>query len=188
MKLIVGLGNPGREYAATRHNIGFMVIDRLARRLGLAVEKKKFKALFGQGQINSEKVLLAKPQTYMNLSGQAVAPLLRWHKLGPADLLVVYDDMDLPPGKLRIRPEGGAGGHKGMESIIMALGTEGFPRLRIGVGKPEVPGFNGASYVLSRLTADDAKTFEESVDTAAEAIHCIVSEGLEKAMNEYNRK
>ncbi|MFX4262858.1 aminoacyl-tRNA hydrolase [Pelotomaculum propionicicum] len=188
MKLIAGLGNPGREYAATRHNIGFMVIDRLARRLGLAVEKKKFKALFGQGQISSEKVLLAKPQTYMNLSGEAVAALLRWHKLGPADLLVVYDDMDLPPGKLRIRAEGGSGGHKGMDSIIRALGTEGFPRLRIGVGKPEVPGFDGADFVLSRLTGEDAKTFEESADTAAEAIHCIVSEGLEKAMNEYNRK
>lgn len=188
MKLIVGLGNPGREYAVTRHNVGFMVIDRLAHKLGLAVEKKKFKALYGQGQIKSEKVLLAKPQTYMNLSGEAVAALLRWHKLGPADLLVVYDDMDLPPGKLRIRMEGGSGGHKGMESIIWLLGTEGFPRLRIGVGKPEVPGFNGAGYVLSRLTAEDAKTFDESVDTAAEAIYCIVSEGLEKAMNEYNRK
>lgn len=188
MKLIAGLGNPGREYAATRHNIGFMVIDRLARKLGVAVEKKKFKALYGQGQIGPEKVLLAKPQTYMNLSGEAVSALLRWHKLGPSDLIVVFDDMDLPPGKLRIRQEGGAGGHKGMESIIWSLGTEAFPRLRIGVGKPENPNFDGAGYVLSRLAEDDVKIFTEAVDLAAEAVQCIVSEGLERAMNEYNRK
>lgn len=188
MKLIAGLGNPGREYAATRHNIGFMVIDRLAHKLGLKVDKKKFKALFGQGQLSSERVLLAKPQTYMNLSGDAVAALLRWHKLGPADLIVVFDDMDLPPGKLRIRPEGGSGGHKGMESIIRSLGTENFPRLRIGVGKPEHPDFDGAHYVLSRLTEEDARTFEDSVELAVGAIHCIVGEGLERAMNEYNRK
>lgn len=188
MKLIAGLGNPGREYAATRHNIGFMVIDRLAHKLGLKVDKKKFQALFGQGQLSSERVLLAKPQTYMNLSGDAVAALLRWHKLGPADLIVVFDDMDLPPGKLRIRPEGGSGGHKGMESIIRSLGTENFPRLRIGVGKPEHPDFDGAHYVLSRLTEEDARTFEDSVKLAVDAIHCIVGEGLERAMNEYNRK
>ncbi|OQA06604.1 MAG: Peptidyl-tRNA hydrolase [Firmicutes bacterium ADurb.Bin373] len=188
MKLIAGLGNPGREYAATRHNIGFMVIDRLAHKLGVAVEKKKFKALFGLGQIGSEKVLLVKPQTYMNLSGEAVSAFLRWHKLGPADLIVVFDDMDLPPGKLRLRREGGSGGHKGMESIIMFLGTEGFARLRIGVGKPAQPGFDGARYVLSRPAGEDVKIFEESVNTAAEAIHCLVSAGVESAMNEYNRK
>ena len=188
MKLIAGLGNPGREYAATRHNIGFMVVDRLAHKLGLAVEKKKFKALYGQGQIGPEKVLLAKPQTYMNLSGEAVSALLRWHKLTPADLIVVFDDMDLPPGKLRIRQEGGAGGHKGMESIIWSLGSEGFTRLRIGVGKPGIPGFDGAGYVLGRLTGDDVKIFEEAVALAAEAVQCIVSQGLERAMNEYNRR
>jgi PTH1 family peptidyl-tRNA hydrolase len=188
VKLIVGLGNPGREYAATRHNIGFMVVDRLAHKLGLAVEKKKFNALLGQGQIRSEKVLLAKPQTYMNLSGEAVAALLNWYKLGPADLIVVFDDMDLPPGKLRIRPEGSSGGHKGMESIILALGTDLFPRLKIGVGRPETPGFDGADYVLSRLTAGDVKIFEESVNLAVDAICCLVDEGLETAMNEYNKK
>ncbi len=188
MKMIAGLGNPGQEYASTRHNIGFMVIDRLARELGVTVEKKKFKALFGQGQIGSEKVLLVKPQTYMNLSGEAVSALLRWHKLGPADLIVVFDDMDLPPGKLRIRQSGGAGGHRGMDSIIMSLGTEGFARLRIGVGKPPDPGFSGTGYVLSRLAGDDVKVYEESINLAAEALHCLVSAGLESAMNEYNRK
>ncbi len=188
MKLIAGLGNPGREYAATRHNIGFMVIDRLAHQLGVAVEKKKFKALFGQGQVGTEKVLLVKPQTYMNLSGGAVSALLRWHKLGPADLVVVFDDMDLPPGKLRLRREGGAGGHKGMESMIINLGTEDFARLRIGVGKPAVPGFDGAGYVLSRLTAADVKIYEEAVNSAVEAILCLVNAGVESAMNEYNRR
>jgi PTH1 family peptidyl-tRNA hydrolase len=188
VKLIVGLGNPGREYAATRHNIGFMVVDRLAHKLGLTVEKKKFNALLGQGQISSEKVLLAKPQTYMNLSGEAVTALLNWYKLGPADLIVVFDDLDLPPGKLRIRPEGSSGGHKGMESIILALGTDGFPRLRIGVGRPETPDFDSANYVLSRLTAGDVKIFEEAVNLAVDAICCLVGEGLETAMNEYNKK
>lgn len=188
MKLIVGLGNPGREYAATRHNIGFMVVDRLAHKLGLAVEKKKFNALLGQGQIRSERVLLAKPQTYMNLSGEAVTALLNWYKLEPADLIVVFDDMDLPPGKLRIRLEGSSGGHKGMESIILALGTDGFPRLRIGVGRPETPEFDSANYVLSRLTAGDVKIFEEAVNLAVDAICCLVGEGLETAMNEYNKK
>jgi PTH1 family peptidyl-tRNA hydrolase len=165
-----------------------MVVDRLAHKLGLAVEKKKFKALLGQGQIGPEKVLLAKPQTYMNLSGDAVAALLNWYKLKPAALIVVFDDMDLPPGKLRIRPEGSSGGHKGMESIILALGTDVFPRLRIGVGRPETPGFDGADYVLSRLTAADVKVFEESVNLAVDAICCIIVEGLETAMNEYNKK
>jgi peptidyl-tRNA hydrolase, PTH1 family len=188
VKLIVGLGNPGREYAATRHNIGFMVVDRLAHKLGLAVEKKKFNALLGQGQIRSEKVLLAKPQTYMNLSGEAVTALLNWYKLEPADLIVVFDDLDLPPGKLRIRPEGSSGGHKGMESIILALGTDGFPRLRIGVGRPEIPDFDSADYVLSRLTAGEVKIFEEAVNLAVDAICCLVGEGLETAMNEYNKK
>jgi PTH1 family peptidyl-tRNA hydrolase len=188
VKLIVGLGNPGREYAMTRHNVGFMVIDRLAHKLGLAVEKKKFKALVGQGQLGREKVLLAKPQTFMNLSGEAVSSLLHWYKLETSDLLVVLDDMDLPPGKLRIRPEGGSGGHKGMESIIRELGSESFPRLRLGVGKPETPDFDGADYVLSTLAGDDLKAFEEAVDTAVGAICCIVDEGLEAAMNIYNRK
>ncbi|NQS75739.1 MAG: aminoacyl-tRNA hydrolase [Peptococcaceae bacterium] len=188
MKLIVGLGNPGREYAGTRHNIGFMVIDRLAHKLGVKVGRKKFKALFGQAQIGSKKVLLAKPQTYMNLSGQAVSALLRWHKLGPADLIVVFDDMDLPPGKLRIRPNGGSGGHKGIESIIISLGTKGFARLRIGVGKPTDPNFDGAGYVLSRLAEEDIKTYAQSVNLAVEAIHSLINVGVERAMNEYNRK
>ena len=187
MKLIVGLGNPGREYAATRHNIGFMVADRLARELGVAVEKKMFKALVGQGRINGEKVALAKPQTYMNLSGEAVGALLNWHKLAAGDLIVIYDDLDLPPGKLRIRPEGGPGGHKGMQSIIQALGTENFTRVRVGIGRPAIPGFESVDYVLGRLEGDDAKVVGEALDLAAEAVLCVVRDGVERAMNLYNR-
>ncbi len=188
MKLIVGLGNPGREYAATRHNVGFMAIDRLAQKLGLAVKKTMFKSLIGQAQIDSEKVVLAKPQTYMNLSGGAVGALSRWYRLTVADLIVIYDDMDLPPGKLRIRSEGGSGGHKGMKSIIEVLGNENITRVRIGIGKPTEPDFDGADYVLSRISGDDTKIVEDSVNLAVEAVYCLVRHGVEQAMNEYNRK
>lgn len=188
MKLIVGLGNPGREYAATRHNAGFMVIDRLARELGAAVEKKMFKALVGQGQVSGEKVALAKPQTYMNLSGEAVGALLNWYKLTAADLIVIYDDLDLPPGKLRIRPAGGSGGHKGMQSIIQVLGTENFPRVRVGIGRPAVPGFETADYVLSRFAESEAGEVGKSLDLAAEVVRSIVLDGVERAMNLYNRR
>lgn len=188
MKLIVGLGNPGREYAATRHNVGFMVIDRLALELGVAVEKKMFKALVGQGQIDGEKVVLVKPQTYMNLSGEAVGALLNWYKLTAADLIVIFDDLDLPPGKLRIRSEGGAGGHKGMQSIIQVLGAENFHRVRVGIGRPADPDFETADYVLSRFGADVSKELGEALDLAAEAVRCTVRDGAERAMNLYNRR
>jgi PTH1 family peptidyl-tRNA hydrolase len=188
MKLIVGLGNPGREYAATRHNAGFMVIDRLAPKLGADVTKKMFKALVGQGRVGDEKVILAKPQTFMNLSGEAVGALLHWYKLTAAGLIVVYDDLDLPPGKLRVRPGGGSGGHKGMQSIIGVLGTENFPRVRIGIGKPAVPGIETAGYVLGRFGGEEAKEVGEALDLAAEALCCIVREGVDRAMNLYNRR
>lgn len=185
MKLVVGLGNPGRQYASTRHNVGFMVIDRLARELNVAVTKKMFNCLVGQGLIDREKIILAMPQTYMNLSGQAVGPLLNWHKLGPSDLVVIYDDLDLPAGSLRIRPAGGSGGHKGMQSIIAVLGTENFARVRVGIGRPEIVDMETVDYVLSRL---DPKEMEETLKAAAGAVVGIVREGLEKTMNLYNRR
>lgn len=185
MKLVVGLGNPGRQYASTRHNVGFMVIDRLARELNVAVTKKMFNCLVGQGLIDREKIILAMPQTYMNLSGQAVGPLLNWHKLGPSDLVVIYDDLDLPAGSLRIRPAGGSGGHKGMQSIIAVLGTENFARVRVGIGRPEIVDMETVDYVLSRL---DSKEMEETLKAAAGAVVGIVREGLEKTMNLYNRR
>jgi len=185
MKLVVGLGNPGRKYASTRHNVGFMVIERLARELNVSVTKKMFNALVGQGLIDKEKIVLAMPQTYMNLSGQAVGPLLNWYKLDPSDLLVIYDDMDLPAGRLRIRPAGGSGGHKGMQSIIAALGTENFARVRIGIGRPETVDMETVDYVLSSPGPGE---MEEALQAAAGAVVCIVRDGLEKAMNTYNRR
>lgn len=187
MKIIAGLGNPGGEYAATRHNVGFMVVDRLARELGAAAEKKMFKALVGQGRVGAEKVALVKPQTYMNLSGEAVGALLSWYKLTPADLVVVYDDLDLPPGKVRVRPGGGSGGHKGMQSIIQVLGTEDFPRVRIGIGRPADPAFETARYVLSRFTPEETVIIEEALKLATEAVRCIIQSGVQQAMNLYNR-
>lgn len=188
MKLIVGLGNPGKEYAGTRHNIGFMVIDRLAAVLGVAVEGKMFKALVGQGLINGEKVVLAKPQTYMNLSGEAVGALLHWFKLSPADLLVIYDDLDLANGKLRLRPGGGSGGHKGVQSIIQALQTDSFNRVRVGIGRPPAPGYSTVDYVLGHFSQDEAAAREEVLDLALEAVLCAVSKGIEPAMNLFNRR
>jgi PTH1 family peptidyl-tRNA hydrolase len=185
MKLVVGLGNPGRQYAATRHNVGFMVIDRLAQELNVVVAKKMFNSLVGQGLIGREKIMLAMPQTYMNLSGQAVGALINWHKLAPEDLIVVYDDLDLPAGTLRIRPAGGSGGHKGMQSIIAVLGNENFARVRVGIGRPEVVDMETVDYVLGRL---DPKEMEEALKAAAGAVVSIVSDGLEKAMNLYNRR
>jgi len=188
MKLIVGLGNPGREYAATRHNAGFMVIDRLASEMGVPVKKKAFKAVVGQGQIAGEKAILAKPQTYMNLSGEAVGSLLRWYGLAAGDLILIYDDLDLPPGKLRIRPDGGSGGHKGVQSVVQSLGTDSFPRVRVGIGKPANPDYDSSDFVLGRLTGEEARCVEEALGLAAEAVRCMVREGLDKAMNLYNRK
>ncbi|MDD3654113.1 MAG: aminoacyl-tRNA hydrolase [Desulfotomaculaceae bacterium] len=188
MKIIVGLGNPGREYALTRHNIGFMVIDRLALALKVKLEKKLLKSLVGQVQIGGEKVILVKPQTYVNLSGEAVGALINWYRLTASDLLVVYDDLDLPPGKLRIRPGGSSGGHKGVQSIIQIIGTESFPRMRVGIGRPTVPEFETADYVLGQISGSEVQIFNEVLKLAPEAVHCIVREGIERAMNLYNRR
>ena len=188
MKLIVGLGNPGREYALTRHNIGFMAVDRLAEKVGVQVAEKRFKALIGTWPIEGKKIILAKPQTYMNLSGEAVNAILNWYKLEPADMLVIYDDVDLPCGRLRLRPGGGTGGHRGLENIIVTVGEDQFPRIRIGLGKPAVAGFPTADFVLGRVSEEEAVLLREAIDLAVEAIHCIVREGFNQTMNQYNRK
>lgn len=192
MKLVVGLGNPGKEYAASRHNIGFRCIDHFASRHGIEVRRRKGKALVGDGAVNGARVVLAKPQTYMNASGESVSELLRTYGVKPQDLLVVYDDLDLPSGRVRIRPDGGAGGHHGMESIIARIGTQDFPRIRVGIGRPEGPGNAGESgdtigYVLGRCSPRESKLVEEAVAQVSEAILVIVTEGLEKAMNRFNR-
>ncbi len=186
MKLIVGLGNPGRQYARTRHNVGFMVVDYLAERLGIKVDQIKFKSLVGEGLINSEKVILVKPQTYMNQSGEAVFEIVRWYKPALADILVVFDDLDLPPGKLRLRIRGSAGGHNGMKSIIYLLQSDEFPRLRIGIGRPEDENTEPVDYVLSKLGKEEAKVMAEAVKAAGETVISILEKGVEQVMNKMN--
>lgn len=183
MKLIVGLGNPGSEYAQTRHNIGFMIIDRLAADLGVKVGKTLFKALTGQANIAGEKIILAKPQTYMNLSGGAVAALMNWFKLAPTDLLVIYDDMDLPTGRLRLRQNGSAGGHNGMKNIIQMMGTQEFSRMRAGIGRPEI---DTVGFVLGKFKPEERETMEQIIATAVEAVKVFVTEGTTTAMNKFN--
>lgn len=186
MWLIVGLGNPGTTYAHTRHNIGFDAIDLLANRHGLEVRGKRAQSLVGEGQIAGQRVALVKPQTYMNLSGQAVSALRSWYKIDPArDLLVIYDDMDLPFGRLRFRERGSAGTHNGMRSIIAQLGSSEFPRLRVGID--QAPGHqDAASYVLSRFSKDEAAELPDLLGRVADAVELVIREGLTAAMNRYN--
>jgi len=183
--LIVGLGNPGREYAQTRHNIGFMLIDRLTVRLNARGMKVQSKAIVITAQYEGRKLILAKPQTYMNLSGQSVQGLLRFYKLPPGQLLVAHDDLDLPFCTLRMRPGGGAGGQKGIKSTIEQLGTNEFARLRLGIDRP--PGrMDAAAYVLQEFTPKELLTVSETLDKAADAALTWVMEGLNAAMNKFN--
>lgn len=183
--LIAGLGNPGREYQTSRHNVGFMLVDRLAALLGVAFSRVEHQALVTRGEHAGRRVVLVKPQTYMNLSGRSVGALARFYKVPVQNLLVVYDDVDLPLGVLRLRPGGGSAGQKGMKSIIEALGTQEFPRLRIGVERP--PGrMAAADYVLQDFSKAQATLLPELLDRAADAALLFVTEGLEAAMNRYN--
>lgn len=185
-RIIVGLGNPGSRYELTRHNAGFMVVDRLAEMLGVRVNHKRAQALTGEGAIGQTRVLLVKPQTYMNLSGLAVRSLMDWYKLSPAEVIVVYDDLDLPPGRLRVRARGGAAGHKGMTSVIQQLGTEEIPRVRIGIGRPG-PHLEVMDYVLASIPPEELLLLRSAIDRAAGAVICFVEDGIEKSMNQYNR-
>ena len=184
--LIAGLGNPDPEYELSPHNLGFMVVDLVAAQCGAKVKRKDSGALVGQAQLEGQSVLLVKPQTYMNLSGHAVAPLLAKNELGPGNLIVVYDDHNLPWGSLRIRPRGSAGGHHGMESVIAAIGTEEFIRVRLGIN----PGAARAEveYLLKPLRRGQLKELEDFLGIAAQAVTSIVSEGAEKAMTRFNRR
>lgn len=183
--LIVGLGNPGPEYRTTRHNMGFLLMDRLAGRLNVKFTRMESKALVTRTDYQGKRVMLAKPHTFMNLSGQAVGALVRYYKAPLANLMVAYDDVDLPPGAIRIRPSGGSAGQKGMRSIIERLGTEDFPRLRLGIGRP--PGRMQASdYVLQRFLTSEMPEINATLDRAADAVLIFVTEGLEAAMNRYN--
>lgn len=183
--LIVGLGNPGRQYRDTRHNIGFMMLDRLAAHAKLAFARVQFRALISDYRLNGARVILAKPQTYMNESGLAVGALVRFYKISLESLLVVHDDVDLPLGTVRIRPGGGSAGQKGVGSIIDRLGTQDFPRLRLGVGRP--PGqMLAAAYVLQEFDRGDAEILSLTLDRAVEAALTFIADGLDRAMNKYN--
>ncbi len=183
--LIVGLGNPGREYRESRHNIGFLLLSHLAERLGVSFSRLQSKALVTDGRYQDHKIILAKPQTFMNLSGQAVGPLVNFYKIPLENLLVVYDEVDLPFGTLRLRPSGGSGGHNGMKSLITRLGTEGFPRLRLGVSRP--PGrMEAAAYVLQDFSREEAALLPEILDLAGDAALTFITQGIEAAINRYN--
>lgn len=187
MYLIAGLGNPTREYEKTRHNVGFEAIDILADKAGTTVTEKKHKALYGKGYIGGQKVILAKPQTYMNLSGESIREIADFYKIEPENIIILCDDINLSEGLLRIRLKGSAGGHNGLKNIISHLGTQEFPRIRIGVGeKPR--GMDLADYVLGRFPKEQQAVMEEAYRDAAEAACMMIEDGADAAMNHYNRK
>ena len=188
MYIIVGLGNPGKQYAKTRHNVGFDTIDRLADRYNISVDTKKHKALCGKGMIEGQKVVLAKPQTFMNLSGESVRELTDFYKIDPEEeLIVIYDDISLEPGQLRVRPKGSAGGHKGIKNIIAQIGTQVFKRVKVGVGeKPK--GYDLADYVLGHFSKEERAVMEDAFERAAEAAVCMMNDSMEHAMNQFNKR
>lgn len=187
MYIVAGLGNPGGKYENTRHNVGFHVIDTLADRMGVRVDEKKHFALCGKGILAGQRVVLLKPQTYMNNSGQSLRAAADFYKVAPEEIIVISDDIDLEQGQLRIRLKGSAGGHNGLKSIIQHLGSQDFPRVRVGIGgKPE--GWDLADYVLGQLKGNDAEAMQNAYHTAADAVEVMISEGGDIAMNRFNRK
>ena len=184
--LVVGLGNPGDQYENTRHNAGFQVIDALADRGNFPVQRLKFHALTNTATVGGQGVLVMKPVTYMNLSGQAVGEAARFYKISPDHVLVISDDVDLPLGKLRIRKGGSAGGHNGLKSIIQHLGTDQFPRLKVGVGGKPHPDYDMADWVLGKLQGEDKKIMDDAAVRAAQAVECLLSQGIYWAMNQFN--
>jgi len=185
MRLIVGLGNPGAKYQGTRHNVGFRVIDELARRGGITVSRRRFSGQVGGGRIGEHRVVLLKPTTYMNLSGQAVRAAMVFHRLGMEDLLVVVDDLSLPLGRLRVRGQGSAGGHHGLSSIIQELGDDSFCRLRVGIGQAR--GGQMVDHVLSAFSPEEEAVVGPAVERAADAVECWLAKGPQEAMNRFNR-
>ena len=187
---MVGLGNPGLKYEFTRHNIGFRVVDSLAQDIEIEFKKvKSYYSLISRGMINNHKVILVKPQTFMNLSGRAVSKIISYYKISLRDLLIVYDDLNLELGQIRIRKKGSAGGHKGMESIMQYLHSEEIPRLRIGIGNPSVSfNFDYVSYVLSNFNSDEEDKIKETIKLSTKAIKTVIEDGFGKAMRKYNRK
>ena len=183
--LIVGLGNPGRQYENTRHNAGFITLDVIAEKAGARVDRIKFKGLCGEGMLGGKKVLFLKPSTFMNLSGQAVQEAMAFYKLPPEKVLVIFDDISLEPGRLRIRRKGSDGGHNGIKNIIYLSGKDTFPRIKMGVGKKPNPGWDLADWVLSRFTEDELKAIQDAAERAASAAELIVQGKIDEAMNRY---
>jgi len=190
LKIVIGLGNPGLKYEFTRHNIGFRIVDSLAKDIKIEFKKiKSYYSLISRGIINNHKIMLVKPQNFMNLSGRAVSRVVSYYKIPLQDLLVVYDDLNLESGQIRIRKKGSAGGHKGIESIMQYLHSEDIPRLRIGIGNPSINfNFDSASYVLSNFNGDEEDRIKETIKLSTEAIKTVIEDGFEKAMRKYNRK
>jgi PTH1 family peptidyl-tRNA hydrolase len=190
LKLVCGLGNPGREYERHRHNIGFRVVDALCSKARAALDQEKFEARFGQGAFGSERVLFLEPQTFMNRSGIALAAAARFYKVSLADTLVIHDELDLPFGRLQLKSGGGTGGHNGLGSIVEQLGEAGFVRLRFGIGKPEGPGAKErvVGHVLANFSGEESAQLPELVERAAEIAECWATRGLADAMNRYNRR
>jgi len=190
LKMVVGLGNPGLQYEFSRHNIGFRIIDNLALNIEIEFKRvKSYDSLVSRGKLMNHKLILVKPQTYMNLSGKSVSKIVSYYRISFPDLLIVYDDLNLELGQIRIRKRGSAGGHKGVESIIQYLNSEDIPRLRIGIGKPSInSNFDYASYVLSNFNNNEKDKISEVIQLSTEAIKTVIEDGLEKAMRKYNRK
>ncbi len=186
MKLIIGLGNPGKQYEHTRHNVGFITVDELAKRNNIPLDKEKFKGSFGTGIIQNEKVILLKPLTYMNLSGESVRPLMDYYQIDIDNILVIYDDLDLPVGKIRLRTKGSAGGHNGMKSIIQHTGTQEFKRIRIGVDRPQ-NGMKVPDYVLGKFNSEEISSVVDSIKSSADASEKWMSDSFLDVMNLYNR-
>ena len=185
MKIVVGLGNPGREYATTRHNLGFMVVDALARRSGASSGRKRLRAEIVEGRLDAHKLVFVKPQTYMNLSGHAVREVVRWYHAPPEDLLIILDDLDLPFGALRLRADGSAGGHNGLTSVLEQLGSRNVSRLRLGIGRGSGV---AVAQVLSRFSADEERALPAIIDAAVDCVARWVTDGVIAAMNDCNRR
>lgn len=186
MYVIAGLGNPGKKYENTRHNMGFITIDQLAEKHNIKTDKLKFKALVGEGRIAGQKVLLVKPQTYMNLSGESVREVMSFYKLEPENLIVIYDDIDIEVGALRIRKFGSAGTHNGMKSVVYQLQSDRFPRIRLGIGSQKKGDL--VNFVIGGFSKEEVPVLEEAVSNAVLAIECILEDGIDRAMNQYNTK
>ncbi len=187
MFAIVGLGNPGKDYAETRHNLGFMAINKLSKHWNIPTNKKKFESRIGEGIVKNQKIMLIKPATFMNNSGSAVMHIVNFYKLEPNELLIIYDDIDLKLGTIRIRTKGSSGGHKGLADIINKLGTDQIPRIRIGIGKPE-DNIDTIDYVLSKFTPEEKKVIDKTLEHLIDAVEYILDAGYQKAMDKFNKK